>query len=309
MRDNQDFDLNGLRAFVAVVEHHGFRGAAQTLGMPRSTVSRRVMELETALGVQLLRRTTRTMALTTAGETLHQHALTLLASLGDVVRQVRDGQAAPRGTLKVSAAPTFAEGRLGPVLEGFLREQPEVKVDLHLTDRWVDLVGEGFDLALRAGVLPDSSLKARLLGVNPVHLFASPAYLKSNGRPKVPEDIRDHTQLAFANEPKAWPFIVKGKRVNVPIKPRVVVNSFVLVQQLAEAGLGLVRVPLPLAEEAERAGRLVRVLDAYALPPVPFHAVYPPSAQLPPRVRVFLDYLEAHLPMSLRGNEEADRHP
>ncbi len=298
MRDNQDFDLNGLRAFVAVVEHHGFRGAAQSLGMPRSTVSRRVMELEASLGVQLLRRTTRTMALTGAGELLHQHALTLLASLGDVVRQVRDGQAAPRGTLKVSAAPTFAEGRLGPVLDGFLRAEPEVNIELHLTDRWVDLVGEGFDLALRAGVLPDSSLKARLLGMNPLHVFASPGYLKAQGRPKVPDEIRSHAQLAFAGEPKSWPFIVKGKRVSVPLKPRVVINSFVLVRQLAEAGQGLVRLPLPLAEEAEAAGHLVRVLETFALPPVPFHAVYPPSAQLPPRVRVFLDYLEAHLPLA-----------
>ncbi len=297
MLDNADFDLNGLRAFVAVVEHEGFRGAAQALGMPRSTVSRKVMDLEGALGVQLLRRTTRTMALTDAGETLHQQAVTLLTGLGDAVRQVRDTQATPRGTLKVTAPQTFAEEYLGPVLEAFLREQPEVKVVLNLTDRWVDLVAEGYDLALRAGVLPDSSLKARLLGANPLHVWASPAWLRGNGRLKSPEEVKAHLVLASANDAKGWAFQVKGRKVVVPIRPRAVVNSFVVLRQLTEAGLGLSRLPLELCRVAEEQGRVVRVLDAFALPPVPLHAVYPASAQLSPRLRVFLDYLEQHLPL------------
>jgi DNA-binding transcriptional LysR family regulator len=300
MVDNADFDLNGLRAFVAVVEHQGFRGAAQAMGMPRSTVSRRVMDLELALGVQLLRRTTRTMALTDAGETLHQHAVALLSGLGDVVRQVRDAQAAPRGTLKVTAPQTLAEEYLGPVLEGFLREQPEVKVVLHLTDRWVDLVAEGYDLALRVGVLPDSSLKAKVLGASSLHVWASPSYLELHGRPKTPDGVKAHVALAFANDPRSWSFVVKGRKVSVPIKPRVVTNSFVLLRQLTEAGLGLSRLPLELCRHAEDEGRLVRVLEAFATPPVPLHAVYPASAQLAPRLRVFLDYLEQHLPIRRR---------
>lgn len=299
MWDNADFDLNGLRAFVAVVDRRGFRGAAQSLGMPRSTVSRRVMELEAALGVQLLRRTTRTMALTDAGELLHQHAVTLLASLGDVVRAVRDGQSAPRGTLKITAPQTFAEQFLGPVLAGFLREQPEVKVVLHLTDRWVDLLAEGFDLALRAGVLPDSSLRAKLLGANPVHVMASPSYLAQHGRPKVPSELDAHQLLATANDAQAWPFMMRGRRVSMRIKPRVVVNSFMVLATLAESGLGLARFPAGLADGAERAGRLVRVLESFALPPVPLNAVYAGGAQVSPRVRVFLEYLEQHLPVSI----------
>jgi DNA-binding transcriptional LysR family regulator len=146
-------------------------------------------------------------------------------------------------------------------------------------------------------VLPDSSLKARLLGANPLHVWASPAYLRAKGRPKTPDELTAHEVLASANDAKSWGFVVKSKKVAVPVKARVVVNSFVLLRQLTEAGLGLSRLPLELCRVAEEQGRVVRVLDTFALPPVPLHAVYPASAQLSPRLRVFLDYLEQHLPL------------
>jgi DNA-binding transcriptional LysR family regulator len=297
LRDNEGLDLNALRAFVAVVDAGGFREAAAALGMPRSTISRKVLELEAALGVQLLQRTTRSQALTDAGQGLHARASEALAGLSDGVREVRATQAEPRGTLRVTAPPGFAEASLGPVLAAFCQAYPEVKLVLELTDRWVDLVAERFEVALRAGALPDSSLHARRLGESAFHCYASPAYLAAHPRPLRPADVQREPVLLHGGEGRAasWAFRVRGRRVLVPVVGRVAVNSLPLLRTLAEAGLGLTRLPARYAGGAEGRGRLVRVLEEYALPPVPLHAVYSRASHPSPRLRAFLDFLAARL--------------
>jgi DNA-binding transcriptional LysR family regulator len=292
--DNEGLDLNALRVFVAVVEARGFRGAAAALGMPRSTVSRKVMDLEASLGVQLLRRTTRRQSLTDAGAGLHARATAALAGLTDAVREVRESEAAPRGTLRVTAPPTLAEASLGPLLAAFCEAYPEVRVVLDLTDR---LVAEGFDVALRAGELPDSSLQARRLGDSRFHCYAAPRWLAAHPRPLRPGDVQRAKVLLQGGEGRAasWPFLVRGRRVMVPVVGRVVVNSFPLLARLAEAGLGVARLPSRQVVAAEASGALVRLLEDFALPPVPLHAVYPRAAHPSPRVRAFLDYLSARL--------------
>lgn len=290
-------DLNAVRVFVAVVEHGGFREAAQKLKQPRSTVSRRVAQLEEALGQQLLRRTTRKVSLTEVGENFHRQASAALGALGDAVRTLHHAEAAPRGVLKVTAPQTFAELFMGGLLTGFARDYPEVRLVMELSDRFVDLVAEGFDVALRTGALADSSLKARLIGSSPFGCFATADYLARRGRPRTPRDLVGHDVLAFATDERAvkWAFEVNRHREVVELKPRVTLNSFVLLQQLATAGLGIARMPRPIVTRAPRKGQLVEVLEEFAAPAVPMHAVFPPGPFVAPKVRVFLDYLAEHL--------------
>jgi DNA-binding transcriptional LysR family regulator len=293
--DMAQLDLNAVRVFLAVVEHGGFREAAGKLHQPKSTVSRRVADLEAALGQQLLRRTTRTVSLTEVGESFATQAQQALTALGDAVRVVREAEAAPRGVLKVTAPGTFSEFFMRDVLIGFAREYPDVRLVLHLTDRWIDLVAEGYDIALRAGVLPDSSLKARLLGTSPVLCFASRDYLARKGTPQSPEDLAEHDILSAGTDERQvkWPFVVKKEKRLISLKPRMMVNNFVLLARLAEAGLGIARIPAGLAE-VNSVG-LVEVLSGFAMPPSPMHAVFPSSQHLSPKVRAFLDYLTEHL--------------
>lgn len=293
--DMAQLDLNAVRVFLAVVDHGGFREAASQLHQPKSTVSRRVADLEAALGQQLLRRTTRTVSLTEVGDAFYRQAQQALTALTDALRTVHEAEAAPRGVLKVTAPPTFAEFFMGDLLTGFAREFPEVRVVLDLTDRYVDLVAEGYDVALRAGVLPDSSLKARLLGSSPTLCYASADYLAKKGTPTKPEELANHDVLAFGTDERQtkWPFSVKKEKRLVAVKPRMTVNSFVLLAKLAEAGLGITRIPSGLAER--NAKDLVEVLPDFAMPAAPMHAVFPPSQHLSPKVRAFLEYLTEHL--------------
>lgn len=295
--DIDRLDLNGVRAFLAVVEHGSFRGAAAALGQPKSTVSRRVAELEARLGVQLLQRTTRRVTLTDVGDSFHQRASQALGGLADAVRAVRSANEAPRGVLRLSAPSTFSELFLKDILAGFLAENPELRLALDLSDRYVDLVGEGFDLAIRAGVLPDSSLKSRVLAAGPLRCLASPAYLARRGTPKAPQELARHDCIVYgSNErPAKWTFMRRRERVTVTVTPRVAVNSWLLVRDLAAAGLGIARVPggvtaLPAGDRG-----LVPVLDAWQPPPVPIQVVYPPGQHLAPRVRAFIDRLAGQL--------------
>lgn len=295
--DMSQLDLNALSSFVAVVEHRSFRAAARSLSVPKSTVSRRVASLEEQLGVQLLQRTTRTVTLTDVGDSFYQRCSQALSTINDAAREVRQSEASPRGVLRLTAPITFAEHFLGDIIAEFLRENPDVRVTLDLTDRYVDLVAEGYDLALRAGSLADSTLKARLLGTNPLVMVASPAYLSAHGTPKTPADLLDHDCIVYSTTERSakWPLLVKRAVTPVPVRARVAVNSFMLARDFAAAGLGIARMPSGFSEELEDAGTLVRVMTEYMPPPSPLHAVFPPGPHLSPRVRAFVDLLSQRL--------------
>jgi DNA-binding transcriptional LysR family regulator len=304
--DMAQLDLNAVAAFVSVVEHHSFRGAARSLGVPKSTVSRRVAALEEQLGAQLLQRTTRTVTLTDVGEAFSSRVGRALTTLAEAAREVRQREASPRGVLRLTAPLSFAENYLGDIVSEFLAENPAVQVTLDLTDRYVDLVAEGYDLALRAGPLADSTLKAKLLGANPFVLVASPRYLSARGTPSTPDDLAAHDCIAYAPSERGvkWPLLVRRRVTPVPLRPRVAVNSFLLARDVAAAGLGIARMPAGFSAEFEAEGQLVRVLEAFAPPPSPLHAVFPPGPHLSPRVRAFVDLLslrlDARQPVSLR---------
>jgi DNA-binding transcriptional LysR family regulator len=295
-------DLNALQVFSAVVDAQGFRGAARALGLPKSTVSRKLADLEAHLGLRLLQRTTRKVALTDAGEAFYRQCAPALAALVEAQRALVETQAAPRGQLRISAPQSFAELFLGPVLDQYYRQCPEVRVTLDLTDRYVDLITEGFDLAIRAGELPDSSLVARSVGgpeaqaSGRMRCYASPAYLAAHGTPRAPRELTGHDCLFYGSSERAskWSFLVRRRRLVLPVKARIACNSFFILLDAAVAGHGIARMPSFFAAEAESKGKLVAILDDYAVPPAAIHAVYPSSRNVAPRVRAFLDLLTEH---------------
>jgi DNA-binding transcriptional LysR family regulator len=285
-------DLNAVAVFVKVVDEKSFRAAARALGATKSTVSRKVAELEDALGARLLERTTRTLRLTDAGAAYYRQVAPALGALQDAGRAVADMQAQPTGRLRVSAPLELGQFVLAPIFAELMRRHPAVTLEIELTDRHVDLVEEGFDLALRAGPLPDSSLVARRLG-RPLtmRLYASADYLRRRGTPRRPEALVHHDCLVMSGHrtPTTWMFRGKRKPVAVEVRPRVAANSFKVLLDLCGAGHGIARAPdFPMGEHAG----LVTVLDEHCLPPTQLHALYPSARNLSPKSRAFLDLLE-----------------
>ncbi len=285
-----------LALFAAVVESGGVRAAALRTGAPRSTVSRGLAALEAHLGARLLQRSTRALALTEEGDTLYQRVRPALAALRDaegVVRALRDR---PTGTLRVTAPPLFADVYLGPILATYARRFPEVRVELMLEDRLVDIVEEHIDCALRAGRLADSSLVARALGSGRQRVYASPEYLRGRGEPTRPVDLKAHDAVVFSGrkDPARWVFTAKGRKVSVTVTARIQVNSMTLVRDLACAGAGVTLLPEFVARESVRRGEPRELLTGWAAPRGTMYAVYPSEQHLAPRTRAFLDLIIEH---------------
>lgn len=296
MRDtSSSADLQGAAVFVQVVESGSIRGAARALAMPKSNVSRRVAELEAQLGARLLQRTTRTLSLTDAGRAFHQHASIAVAALQDAERAVHDLEGEPRGTLKVTAPANFGMLFMPTLIADFMRAYPDVNLVVDFTDRSVDLVQEGFDVAVRAGRLADSSLIAVSLRGSTFATLASPEYLKKHGTPKTPADLRNHECLIFGLSREAkWPYRQtaksQAKPLEIPVRGKLAANSFFAARDAAIAGLGIARIPELIASDALQTGQLKAVLKNHAMPEAPLHIVYPSHRHLSPKVRVFVDF-------------------
>ena len=287
-------DLNELAVFVAVVDAASFVGAARALGMPTSTVSRRVASLEDRLGARLLHRTTRRVGLTEAGERLHARAASVVREAREAERAVRELGGTPRGLLRVTSVPLFAREFLVPVACEYLQRYPEAEVELLGTLRLVDLIGEGFDLAVRAGPLQDSSLMARRLVPGQAVVCASPDYLARHGTPAHPEDLARHDCILRqrrGGDSSIWRFEGGDAPLEIEVRGRLRVSSPELAYEAVRAGLGVARVPAFVAEPALRSGELEHLLEAWALPPLLLHALWPSSRHLSIKVRAFLDLL------------------
>jgi DNA-binding transcriptional LysR family regulator len=293
------FDLNAAWVLVRVVQTGSFRKAAQSLGMPKSTVSRRVAELEEQLGAQLLLRTTRTLALTDAGAAFIEEAEAAFARLEAAEAAVSELQREPRGKLRVTSTVPLGQLLLGPIVADFLAAHPLVEVQLHLTDRSVDLVTERFDVALRAGELPDSSLVAKRVGASRHRVVASPAYLKKHGTPDRPADLASHACLRFNKQGMpartTWSFGRGARAIEIAVAGPLVSDDFATLRIAAERGIGIARLPFPIVRDAIAKGRLVRVLEAYTPKPTPLHLLHVGAERLPPRTRAFLDFVEPRL--------------
>ncbi|WP_437518039.1 LysR family transcriptional regulator [Sorangium sp. So ce1099] len=302
-------DLNEIAVFTRVVQAGSFTRAARELGMPKSTVSRKVSELEARLGAQLLRRTTRKLSLTDVGTAYYERCARIVAELDDADRIVTQMQDGPRGLLRVTAPLHF--GWVGGVVAEYLRVHPEVSVEVVCTDRVVDLVAEGFDVALRFGAPSDTSLVARRLGALPRYLVAAPAYLARRGAPRAPADLAGHDVVASAGaragEPPGarWVLHRGARRAEVRVAPRATANNLEVLHRVVLAGVGIGMLPAMRCEQDFREGRLARVLDEWSPVEVPLHVVYPGTRHLSPKVKVFLDLVRERIAPALRDRREA----
>ena len=287
-------DLNQLVIFVEVVRAGSFTAAGRALEMPKSTVSRKVAELEARLGVQLLRRTTRQLHLTDIGSAYFERAQRVVEDARGAEGLVAELLDEPCGVLRVTAPMSFAF--LGAVVSDYLRTNPAVRVDLECTDRKVDLLGEGFDVAIRAGRMTDSKLIARRLGTMPRYLVAAPSYLEGRSSPRKPQDLSAHDAVLFSggDEGRAWTLRSGRKRVEVKVEPRLVVNDYEVLLEAVYAGAGIALLPSFQCQEA-LGQRLERVLPAWQAPDVPVHAVHY-GGHASKKVLAFLDTLQERFP-------------
>jgi len=285
--------LAGMRVFAAVVEAGSFAGAADKLALSRGMATRYVAQLEAELGVRLLNRTTRHLSLTGAGGEYYQRAVQVLGLVEEAGSSVAEGAAAPRGTLRVSAPVSFGARHLGRAMTEYLRRFPQVEVDLTLNDRAVDLVEEGFDLAIRIGRRIDESLIARRVTRARMAVCAAPAYLKRHGTPRSPADLAAHNCLtyAYAAVRGDWLFRRGAEEKSVRVAGSMRGNNGDVLMEAAIAGLGVIRQPTFLVYEALRRGQLVRVLPRWEIDEMSVFAVYPNRKFLPPKVRSFIDHL------------------
>lgn len=293
------FDLNAAVVLIRVVQEGSFRSAARALGIPRTTVSRKVAELEERFGVQLLQRTTRTLALTDAGAAFMEEAEGAIARLEAAEAAVTELQGEPRGRLRVTTTVPLGEILLAPIVADFLDAYPALEVMVHLTDRQVDLVAERFDVAVRTGALPDSSLVAKLVGRSAYRVVASPSYLARHGTPRRPSDLSAHSCLRFTRSGTPgrtiWPFGKGTRATEVPVHGRLVSDDFVVLRRAAEQGFGIARLPFVVVHEALRSGGLVSLLERHAPPPTPVHILHVGGRHLPPRTRAFIDFVHPRL--------------
>ena len=281
-----------LHTFVHVVESGSFSAAAQRLDVSKSLVSRKVSQLESHLGTQLLFRTTRRINPTDAGQDLFSKCERLFSSLEEAEQSVQNLEDVPRGHLRIVCTDLLGERYISLAAVRFSRLYPQLKVDVHVTSRLVDLVAEGYDLAVRYGRLTDSSLKARKVFEMPHVVCASPEYFARNGMPRRIEDLKRHNCLVATFDPcTTWRFRADGRIIDVDLEGNWRSNNASALTTAAVEGLGICRLPQLYLRDHLRAGRLVAVFDEYQYEAFPVWLVYPGTRYVPAKVRMFIDYL------------------
>ena len=283
--------IEDLRAFVAVVEQGSLTRAARHLGRSLQSVSRSLAALEQQLGQELIRRTTRQSAPTEAARIFYRRLSAALTEIEAAKAQVSNERLEPTGRLRISATSVFGTMHLVPLISTFLQAHPQIEIELDLTDRSVDLVDEGIDIAIRLGELPDSSLKARRLGSVRRVVFASPAYLAQYGRPKRPEDLLEHACIVHTRQGENWPFRVGSGLRMIRVHGRFRTSGLSAANEAAVRGLGIASSSLYAVQELVKRNKLEVVLTRFEPPPLPLHAVWPPTQLLAAKTRLFVDFL------------------
>lgn len=299
-------DLNDFFYFVQVVDRGGFTAAGRTLHLPKSTLSHRIRQLETNLGVRLLNRTSRRFAMTDAGSEFYRHATEMLQSAEEAETAIRHRLREPMGTLRLTAGMATMQFALREVVSDFLARNPKVDVVAHATDRYVDIVGENYDVAVRAhsDALPDSTLVQRPLAPAPWFLFAGAAYLDEKGAPKTPQDLGKHSSLFVMRTGVSPTWRLRhsnaGKGdVTVSLAPRLMSDDMISLKQAAIAGLGVVALPGYICRDELRSGALRRVLPAWLAGDSTLTAIIPYRQGLLPSVRAFIEHLASNLPKAV----------
>lgn len=299
-------NLTNVFYFVQVVNHGGFTAASRVLFISKSTLSLRIQQLEADLGVQLLNRNSRKLGLTNVGGEFYHHAQSLLQEAEAAENVGRQRQSEPSGTIRITSSVTVAQFALHEILPAFMDKYPKVNIELYTTDIITDIVGEGYDLAIRAhsAPLPDSSLIQRTLAKVSWHLFASENYLKLKGNPHCPNDLLTHDAITLGRgTAQSWSlYSLNRPTVTVPFHARFVSNNLVALKQAAEAGLGVVALPDYVCRESVIKEKLVYVLPQWHAGYSQLTALAPVQQRWLPAVRVLLDYLVDELPNAIAGH-------
>jgi DNA-binding transcriptional LysR family regulator len=300
-------DLNDLYYFAMVVEHSGFAAAERALGIPKSRLSRRISQLETDMGARLLQRSTRRFAVTDVGQSVYRHAQSMLAE-ASAAREVVDRLSAePRGLVRASVPVSIAQELMPRLLPDFLAKYPKVRVQLHVSNRRIDVINEGFDVAIRvrSKLDDDGSLVMRSFGQIQELLVANPKYLDRAGRPRDPDELAHHTTLSMSEDDarQRWDLHDASKEVRrVELKPRIAGFDFPMLMAMAKQGMGITLLPETICAEAVRNGELEVVLPAWRLPMGICHAVFASRRGLLPAVRMFIDHLAEAMPPLLEAS-------
>ncbi len=294
--------IDAMRVFVAVVERNGFSAAADALDLSTAAVTRQIAALEKRLSARLLNRTTRRVSPTSIGAMYYQRCVQLLAEFDALEASVGAQALQPSGRLRINAPVSYGIARLAQLLPGYSALYPQVELDLQLSDRLVDMVEEGFDLAIRITRQPAPSLIARRLAQARILLCAAPAYLARRGQPASPEALAEHDCLSYTYLAGGETWSLQGPQgeTSVALQPRMRANNGEVLREAAIAGMGIISQPDFIVDQALADGRLVPVLPGWEAAPIGIHAVYTSRSHLAPKVRSFIDYLAQHLD---NGNE------
>lgn len=290
-------DLNDILVFTKVVETRSFTGAAEQLGLPKSTVSRKLAQLEERLGVRLVQRTTRKLALTDIGQAYYERCAQIVSDVAAAEQLVTDMQATPRGRVRVTAPIDLSTRYLGAICARFIEANPDVHVELEASDRIVDLIEDGFDVAVRFGALTESTLIARRLCRIESLLVATPAYLARRGTPATVEELDEHERVLFTPSPRvqSWPLTLGDATYEFGRPARFASNNVGAVHDAVLAGAGIAVLADFMVADDIAAGRLVPLLRTWRIRSVDTHAVYPARQNMPPRLSLFLDHLARSL--------------
>jgi DNA-binding transcriptional LysR family regulator len=296
--------LDDFYYFAKVMEHGGYAKAARALGIPKSRLSRHVAALETRLGVRLVNRSTRRFVVTEVGQEVRRHAAAMLAEADAAVEAVEFARAEPSGVVKASCPVALAQTAMAQYLPEFLTRYPKIRLMLHATNRRVDVINEGFDVAVRVRTVPtgEDGLVMRTFGSSSNFLVASRQYLDERGRPERPEQISQYATLSFSPETdrQTWElFDAEGTSVQIEHTPRLVCHDFPMLRAAVLSGLGIALLPESVVRADLDSGTIERVLPAWTLPLGVFHVVFPTRRGLLPSVRAFIDFLAERMPKQI----------
>lgn len=289
--------IEDLQAFAAIVDKGSLTAAASHLGRSLQSVSRSLAAVERDVGIELIRRTTRRSNLTDAGLAFHRRVSAALAELEAAKLETANRRAEASGLLRIAGSNAFAPLYIVPALPDFLKAHPRVEIELVVSDGYVDLIGEGFDLAIRIGELPNSSLKARLLANSRRVVFSAPSYFAKHGRPRHPDDLARHQCVVrtSAREGSAWPFKIDGRIRTVKVGGRFRTSGAQSANEAAVQGLGIANAPLWQVRPLVDRGAVELILTRFEPPPIPIHAVWPATRVLPAKTQLFVEFFAARL--------------
>lgn len=283
-------NLNDIRLFLRVVETNSFTSAADSLGIQKSTISRRINQLEDELGVRLLQRTTRKLKLTEEGVELFNRCLPLINELELIPDQVTTHQDNLRGKLRITLPPEMALYMMNEIISSFIARYPNVEMEVELSTRLVDLIEDGVDLAMRVGTLADSSLIARKIASVKMGLYCTPEYAEKHGLPDTPSDLNLHTCLMNVRPADQWQIVVDGETMTTSLTPKMRANSVSFLREMVLQHHGIARMPTVFALSLLEENKLIPVLADFRLPDIDIHALYPTRRHLNPKVRLFIDH-------------------